>query len=257
MFFERNIPVDIPSARELSPELLRRYKLVIVPYPILLTAQMASALAQYVTGGGRLFVEARPGWQDDRGHAEPIVPGFGWHRLFGVRESAVVPARQVTVTWGSRQFAGTTFAEQFEVIDPSTKTVATFADGTPAAFERAEGRGRAMILGTFAGERNAQEPVAMSPLGDALAEWAGLSTPDLRASSFVELRRMLAPAGEIVFLFNHGPAPARADVSQRLARPASAIRELVTGAALSTSGSVFSASIVIPAEHVRVFRIDY
>jgi hypothetical protein len=41
------------------------------------------------------------------------------------------------------------------------------------------------------------------------------------------------------------------------ARPASAIRELVTGAAHPTSGSVFSASIVIPAEQVRVFRIDY
>ena len=79
MFFERNIPVDIPSARELSAESLRRYKLVIVPYPILLTAQMASALEQYAKAGGRLFVEARPGWQDERGHAEPYVPGFDWH----------------------------------------------------------------------------------------------------------------------------------------------------------------------------------
>ncbi|MBE3088166.1 MAG: beta-galactosidase, partial [Chloroflexi bacterium] len=102
MFFERNIPVDIPSARELSADRLRRYTLVIVPYPILLTAQTAATLEQYVTNGGHLFVEARPGWQDDRGHAEPVLPGFGWHRMFGVRESEVLPVKQVGVRWGDR-----------------------------------------------------------------------------------------------------------------------------------------------------------
>jgi len=257
LFFERNIPVDIPSARELSAEGLRRYKLVIVPYPILLTAPMASALEQYAKGGGRLFVEARPGWQDERGHAEPVLPGFGWHTLFGVRESAVLPVKEVTVTWGSRHFTGTTFAERFDVVDPSARVVAVFDDGTPAAVERAAGAGRALILGTFAGERNALEPVAMNPLGDALVEWAGLSTPDLRASSFVELRRMLAPSGEVVLLLNHGPAPVHVDLTQTLRRPASAIRELVAGIGVAASGSTLTVSAMIPAEHVRVYRIDY
>jgi beta-galactosidase len=257
MFFERNIPVDIPSARELSAESLKRYRLVIVPYPILLTAPMASALDRYVRDGGHLFVEARPGWQDDRGRAEPVLPGFGLHALFGVRERAVLPVKQATVTWNGRTFEGTTFVEQFDVTDPSARAVATYAGGSPAAFERTAGAGRAMILGTFAGERNAQEPVAMNPLGDALAEWAGLTRPDLRSSSFVELRRMLAPAGELVILINHGAGAARVDLTQALRRPASSVRAIVGDAGATVTGTTLTLSVVIPAEWVRVYRVDY
>ena len=257
MFFERNIPVDLPSARELSAEGLRRYKLVIVPYPILLTTGMAAALEQYVKDGGRLFVEARPGWQDERGHAEPVLPGFGWHRLFGVREVAVLPVRQVAVRWGDRLFTGTSFAEQFDVLDSGARAVATFEDGTPAAFERQEGAGRAIILGTFAGERNALEPVPMNPLGDALVEWAGLQRPDLRSSTFVELRRMSAPRGEVVVLINHGPKAARVDYACPLGRPASSIREVVTGATIVPTGATLTVTQKIPGESVRVYRIDY
>ena len=117
MFFERNIPVDFPSARELTADGLRRYKLVVVPYPILLTSAMATTLEQYVWRGGHLFVEARPGWQDERGHAESILPGFGWHRMFGVRETEVLPVKEVQVRWGERRFTGTSFSERFEAID--------------------------------------------------------------------------------------------------------------------------------------------
>ena len=40
-------------------------------------------------------------------------------------------------------------------------------------------------FGTFAGERNATDPVANHPLGDELARWAGLTRAALTSSSFV------------------------------------------------------------------------
>jgi beta-galactosidase len=259
MFFERNIPVDVPSAREISAASLRRYRLVIVPYPILLTSAMAAALEQYVTEGGRLFVEARPGWQDERGHAEAVLPGFGWHRMFGVRETEVLPVKQVTVQWGDRRFTGTTFAESFAVLEQGARVVAVFEGGGAAAYERAHGKGHALILGTFAGERNALEPVPMNPLGDALAEWAGLVRPVLRASSFVELRRMAAPAGEIVMLFNHASQPATVECELALGRRPAAMRELVTGVTSTAAGdgTTWRLTTEIPAETVRVYRVDY
>jgi beta-galactosidase len=262
MFFERNIPVDFPSARELTIERLRRYALVIVPCPILMTAGMAAILEQYVESGGRLFVEARPGWQDERGHASPVLPGFGWDRLLGVRETEVLPVKQVSVEWGGRVFGGTTFVERFEVVDPSARVVARFEDGAPAAFERAAGKGRAIILGTFAGERNATDPVAMNPLGDLLVEWAGLDTPALTASSFVELRRLAGAAGELVLLFNHGEQAARVDLDLLLGRASRGIRELVTGTAAVPGGAGagtkrFRLVAEIPAGRARVYRIDY
>jgi beta-galactosidase len=257
MFFERNIPVDFPSARELSPGSLRSYALVILPCPILLTAQMAATLEEYVKEGGHLLVEARPGWQDERGHAAPVLPGFGWDRMLGVRESEVLPVKLAAVRWGDRVFGGTTFAEHFDVLDPSARSVATFEDGTPAAYERAHGKGRAIILGTFAGERNALEPVPLNPLGDLLVEWAGLARPDLRASNFVELRRMTAPAGELIFAFNHGPRAARLEYSLPLTRTPRVIREIVTGAFVAPEGAAFRLTTDIPAESVRVYRIEF
>jgi beta-galactosidase len=257
MFFERNIPVDFPSARELRLDTLRTYKLVIVPYPLLLTRDMATTLEQYVAEGGRLFVEARPGWQDEQGHAEPIVPGFGWHRMFGVRETEVRPVKQIEVTWGESRFFGTSFAEHFDQLDSSARVVATFEDGTAAAFEGLHGKGRAIVLGTFAGECNQTDPVPMHPLADALIGWAELARPALRSSGFVELRRMTAPEGELVFLFNHGAQPADVDYTLPLRAPAMRVRELVRDEAVTASGQSVHLMVTVPAETARVYRIDY
>ena len=258
MFFERNIPVDFPSAREITAASLKPYRLVIVPYPLLLTRQMAAALEQYVHGGGRLFVEARPGWQDERGHAEPVLPGFGWDRMLGVREVEVRPVKQARVRWGGREFVGTSFAERFVQTLPDARLVASFEDGTPAAFERAHGQGRAILLGTFAGEQNQLEPVPMHPLGDLLAEWATVARPSITASSFVELRRLSAPRGEIVLLLNHGAQAADVTLDLALPASASAVRELTSGERLPLEPATgrFSLTATIPPETARVYRID-
>jgi beta-galactosidase len=257
MFFERNVAVDLPSAREITTASLARYKLVIVPYPLLMTRAMAGALEGYVRGGGRLFVEARPGWQDERGHAEPILPGFGWHAMLGVRETEVLPVKQATVTWAGASFAGTGFVERFAAVAPDARVVASFDDGAPAAYERAHGLGRVIILGTFAGERNATDPVAHHPLADRLLDWAGVARPSLTSSSFVEVRRMSAPAGECVFLFNHGTQAARVDWDVALGRAPRRVRELLTDAAVESGSGRLRVSGEMPPESVRVYRVDY
>jgi beta-galactosidase len=258
MFFERNIPVDIPSAREITATSLKPYKLVIVPYPLLLTRAMADAVEGYVREGGYVFVEARPGWQDERGHAEPILPGFGWHTMFGVRETEVLPVRQITVNWGGRTFLGTGFAERFATVSDDVRPVAAFEDGAPAAFERQHGRGRAIILGTFAGERNATDPAPNHALGDLLADWAALNRPSLSSAAFVELRRMMSPAGDLVMLFNHGATPTRADYVMHVADRVERVRELTTGVELPRpQGGLLRFSADLPPESVRVYRLGW
>ena len=173
----------------------------------------------------------------------------------------MLPAKQVTVTWGSRQFTGASFQERFEATKDDTRTLATFDDGWGAAFERSVGNGRTLILGTFAGERNAQEPVPMHPLGDLLADWAGLARPNLRSPAFIEMRRLLAPEGEFLLLFNHGSeSVTRVQVTVPLARPAARVRELTLNAGETTpvpSGPTLSLSVGMLNESVRVYRIDY
>jgi beta-galactosidase len=252
MFFERNIPVDFPSARELDAGKLRRYKLVIVPYPVVMTPQMKQVLEQYASGGGHLFVEAHAGWVDDLGRA-----GGGWPAITGAGDGELRPGTNIQISWSEgAKFAGMSFEEHLAPVVSGARVVATFGDGSPAAYDRVYGKGQVMVLGTFAGEPNALQPVDQHPLGDILARWAGLKRPELKASSFIELRSMHAGAGELVMLFNHGAAAATVEYSRNLESTPARIRELVSGSDLPATQS-FHLQVSLPASSVRVYRIDY
>lgn len=256
MFFERNLPVDVLSSRELPQDHLDRYKLVIVPYPLMLTAEEAGTLRQYVADGGHLFVEARPGWIDERGHAQTRVPGFGWDEMLGVREKQILPGKQFAIKWGAAEFNTMAFREEFEKQGAAALAVASTADGTPIAYENRFGKGSAIILGSFAGQENYRNPVAMHPLGALLSQWAGLTAPALQAPPLLELRQMRAPNGRLVFLFNHGDKPAQVQFSRSLDRPAASIRELMTGQSVPAKGRELRLNVQVPAQSVRVYRLD-
>lgn len=257
MFFERNIRVDVLSSRELAQDDLNSYKLVIVPYPLMLTNDEARLLKDYVAGGGHLFAEARPGWVDESGHAQPKIPGFGWDEIFGVREKQVIPGKQFQVKWGNAEFKAMTFFEQFEVENKAARPVAIGTDGTPIAYENSFNRGKAIIFGSFAGQENYNHPMPNHSLAAILLRWASVSEPKLHAPELLELRQMYAPDGRFVFFFNHAQKPAPVEFARKLEKPASAIREITTGATLLATGTDLKLNLDVPAESVRVYRIDF
>ena len=183
--------------------------------------------------------------------------------MLGVRETEVLPVKQVAVEWGGRVFGGMSFVERFEAVDAvgASRRDASRTASRPRSSGRT-GKGRAIILGTFAGERNATDPVAMNPLGDLLVDWAGLDRPALKASSFVELKHLAGTAGEVVFLFNHGSEAARVQLDLPLQGAPRLIREIVTGATVApnrdaSTAAAFRLDAEIPPERARVYRIDY
>jgi len=245
----------------------------VVPYPILLLTNEARALEQYVREGGHLFTEARPGWVDERGYAQAVVPGFGWDRMLGVREKSVTPKNETRVKWGSDEFAGAIFEERFTVLDvalasrrpaPSSEPppepatpVATFDDGSPAAYERRHGQGAALILGTFAGQVNDTRPVSPHPLGGLLCRWASLALPDLKASSPVDFKQLVAPAGRMLFLLNWGASASKVELDVRLDKPARQVREIISGQSVPGGSSTLQIRAEVPAQAARVYRVDY
>jgi beta-galactosidase len=257
MFFERNLPLDVLSSRELAKTALQKYKLVIVPYPLMMTNEEAEVLEQYVADGGHMFVEARAGWIDASGHAEPKVPGFGWDRMLGVREKEIIPGKEFTLKWGEQDFKSMSFLERLETTSPSAHAVAFSSDGTPVAFENHFKNGSTIVCGSFVGQENYREPIDMHPLAGILARWAELAAPSLHASAFVELRQMQSDRGHFVFLFNHADKPATVEFTRSLARPASRVREIVSGDEEHATGSTLDIRTDMPAESVRIYRIDY
>jgi hypothetical protein len=97
----------------------------------------------------------------------------------------------------------------------------------------------------------------MHPLAQILSQWAGLSRPSLQAPPLLELRQMRAPAGRWVFFFNHGDRPAAVEFRRSLEKPAAKIRDVTTGSAISPTGNVLDLKAEVPAQSVRVYRIDF
>ena len=150
-----------------------------------------------------------------------------------------------------------TLREQFEVENHSAHPVAATTDGTPIAYENAYHRGRAITLGAFVGQQNYEHPAAMHPLGGLLIQWAGVSEPKLRAPELLELRQMSAPTGRWVFFFNHADKPARVEFERALEKSAASIREIMTGQQVTPEGAAVNLKTDVPAESVRVYRIEF
>ena len=150
-----------------------------------------------------------------------------------------------------------TFQERFEVGGPSSHSLAVTADGSPIAYENEYRKGRAIIFGSFAGQENYLHPVAMHPLAGLLARWAGISAPKLRAPGLLELRQMYAPKGRWLFFFNHADKPASVEFARMLEKSASSIREIVNGEKISWAGRELNLKAEVPAQSVRIYRIDF
>ena len=88
--FERNIQVDFIHPDEIAGGIGSQYNAIFLGYPLMLQRSVADALKTYVEEGGTLISEARPGWNDARGHANARIPGFGLDELFGVREKQLI-----------------------------------------------------------------------------------------------------------------------------------------------------------------------
>jgi beta-galactosidase len=220
-FFERNIPVDFLHVLDLTPEKLSRYKLLIVPYPVMMSPADLKKLTAYVSGGGVLVTEARCGWIDERGFSSDVIPGGGLNEVLGCRESYLMPLAKTSAIKIKGSYPelpllqdgdvldALFFEEGFEVAGSKSQVLAEFENGTPAVVFAPYGKGKAMIVGSFIGSayyhfKNPNNGKFFA----GLFEWLGLAKPvEVTGSEkdvLVEARLLEGPRGEILFGFNRG-----------------------------------------------------
>jgi beta-galactosidase len=228
-FFEKQIPVDFVHFPALDSERLKQYKILFLPYPVMLSENVANAVKRYIADGGTVVAEARLAWNDERGFASPVIPGFGLDQVFGAREQAIRPEDETRLLIqegaGLSGFnAGDSVAAAAfeEDLDPEAggRVIARFPDGKAAMVEKPDGKGRAVIIGSFAGlaYQRKHDPSTAS-LFLSLAEAAGVE-PQVRVSgagtSGIEVRRLASSDRQFVFVFNHGNETAGVKVTVRL-----------------------------------------
>lgn len=240
-YFERNIPVDFLHMMDLTPERWNRYKLLIVPYPVMMSQADVKKLIAYVEAGGTLVTEARCGWVDERGFSSDIIPGGGLHEVLGCRESYLMPLSKPSTLKikGTHEELpllkdGDTldtlfFEEGFELIGEKARVLAEFGSGQPAIVYAPRGKGRAMIVGSFIGSayhhfRNPNNGKFLAGLADWLRVGRPVEVTVAESDVLVEARLLEGEGRMILFGFNRGERKAAAEFA--MAAPGGSLKAM-------------------------------
>ncbi|MCU1262235.1 MAG: Beta-galactosidase [Bryobacterales bacterium] len=210
-FFDSNIQADFVSLDDLA-----QYKIVYLPYPVMLKQETVAKLRGYVEQGGTLISEGLPAYFGDHGHAGATQPNYGLDELFGARESYVefMPdlLEKLTLDVNGHKINGRYFVQEYE---PSTgRAVGRYANSHTAAVENRHGKGRTLLIGTFPG---AGYYLHHSPESKAFfAELLKLAEvePQLQTSNTsAQARLHKGPGGNYIWLTNPTRSAATATVT--------------------------------------------
>lgn len=215
-FMEQHIPVDFVDPRNVSQNKLGQYKILFMPFPVMLSQSAAEGVKRYVHGGGTAVAEARLAWNDARGFASDVIPGFGLDEVFGAEEKLIRPVDKPQIRLDAaaelpgfpvnQPVVGAAFEEDLQPLGGS-RVLGRFGNGQPAVVAHSWGSGKAILIGSFAALAYQRESNnATKQLFLSLARGAGVN-PEVELadpqSSEVEVRRLVSDHEQVVFVFNH------------------------------------------------------
>ena len=159
--YEHNFKIDFIHPREFTREFLNKYPVIYIPFPYHLGAKICHNLKDWVERGGILIAEAYfAGWKVEGGHHEKVVPGYGFDRVFGVRQGVVKPAVResgvdIVITKNlpyikkGKTAKGSLIQETYLI--SKAEVWAEFSDGSPAITCAQFGKGKAIAIGSYIG----------------------------------------------------------------------------------------------------------
>ncbi len=273
VFSDANVPVDFVHRRDLESGKLGQYRLLIVPYAMMLTQTAAAGLKSFVEAGGCAVAEARLAWNDERGYASEVIPGMGLSEVFGVRETSVAmrdkPAMRLdpestALDAVGASLTGAYFAESVERLGGSeARVVARWPDESAAIVMSRHGNGRTLFIGSFLGLAQHQSATDENRRWIlSLLDWADIEPPfrahcDEAAPGLASVKLHEHDGGRLLFVINHDTEPRRVVTQVRSANGAYLIHELTGGEQIQTDarGSVMTLAAQVPARDARVFDI--
>jgi beta-galactosidase len=249
--YNANIQPDFVHTDQIASGALSQYKAVYFPYPIMVSQQVVDGLKAYVRDGGTLICEARPAWNDERGFANPRIPGGGLDEVFGAREVELrsgdplmfTLARdlppEIELAAGSA-LPGSTYLEILSPY-PGTRVLGTTEAGEAVAVLRDYGKGRSVLLGSFVSAAFEQDPEKNAAAGRlilSLARAAGVS-PRVKvdgAPGWIESRLMESERALLMIGINHDTVAHRVSIELPPDAPAGEWLNLETGESIPLAG---------------------
>jgi beta-galactosidase GanA len=150
--YEKNISVDVLRMdRGLTLKELNSYKIIFLPFQIVMRQKIADLLKEYVKQGGWLVADARTATVNELDFAYHTNPGAGLDTLFGVVSPDWVGAKsyfKVDMDGNfdsALEFEGKYFKEELKPIG-NVKILGRFSNSKePAVIENAYGKGNAVL----------------------------------------------------------------------------------------------------------------
>jgi beta-galactosidase GanA len=151
--YENNITVDILRMdRVINLDILKPYKILFLPFQIVMRQEVADVLKEYVRLGGWIVADARTATLNELDFVYRINPGAGLDTLFGAVRTDWVGQKdywKVVINENrsdpSYTVDGKYFRDQFYIIDKADVLGTFEEDGTPAIIKHRLGKGAAIL----------------------------------------------------------------------------------------------------------------
>ena len=184
--WDKNISVDvIRTDRPVDQAMLKKYKILFLPYQLVIRKDVAGLLKQYVQDGGTVVADARTAIMDEKDFGYQRNPGAGLDELFGARRLDLYAAdttyniditdnKNIPALKPGFEYQGIYFREKLSV-SKNSKVVAEFSDThEPALVVNHSGKGTAWLSAVPLGGSNYKGLPASGTLIDELALKAGV-----------------------------------------------------------------------------------
>ncbi|MFA9407034.1 MAG: beta-galactosidase [Anaerolineales bacterium] len=154
--WKNNFPVEFVTPDLLIQGLGHEYKVIFLPFMMLIDEACGNALKDYVHQGGVLVGFAKCGMLDGRSWTWHRRPGAGLDEVFGIRETSIRPEEDVEIVFdkdaaplglASEKLAGYWHRQDF-FVDDDVEVLGRFKDGKPASTRHQVGNGWAYAFGT-------------------------------------------------------------------------------------------------------------
>ncbi len=162
-FWEQGLGVDFISTRNLTQEILQKYRIVCLPMFGLMSEELAFELETFVFNGGILIGFARCATLSDRGWYHHQLPIRGLQAVFGIQTVHAGNLDVKTIQFKDQSFIGNMNRDQL-ILNFDTEILASFSDGLPAVTLNYHGKGMGMYLATQA------DSGSLRPQGDLLTQ---------------------------------------------------------------------------------------
>ncbi|HWB31929.1 MAG TPA: alpha-amylase family protein [Acidobacteriaceae bacterium] len=199
-FFDTNIQADLVALEDID-----EYKLVYLPYPVMLKQATTEKLKAYVRAGGRLVCEGLPAYFGDDGHVGTVQPNFGLDGLFGAREKYVEfnpdLFEETTLEVRGQKVYGRYFRQDYDLA--GGKAAGQWSNGNVAAVENRIGSGQTLLIGSFPGAGYYRHHgAATRTLFTGLLEWAGVKQQVVIDDIALQARLHDGPGGAHLWVTN-------------------------------------------------------